>query len=60
MSDTVEVGLLSGRTATVTAALDEEVGALKLRAQTALGMGDLFTCITATRRLLPSVRMDPS
>ena len=47
MSDTVEVGLLSGRTATVTAALDEEVGALKLRAQTALGMGDLWTQVEA-------------
>ncbi|OLQ02258.1 Poly [ADP-ribose] polymerase 3 [Symbiodinium microadriaticum] len=36
---TVEVGLLSGKTATVEAAVDEEVEALRLRAQTALGVG---------------------
>ncbi|OLP97890.1 Ankyrin repeat and KH domain-containing protein mask [Symbiodinium microadriaticum] len=39
MSITVDVGLLSGKTATVKAALDEEVGALKRRAQIALGVG---------------------
>ena len=39
MSITVEVGLLSGNTATVKAGLDEEVGALKRRAQIALGVG---------------------
>ena len=39
MSVTVEVGLLSGKATTVEAALDEEVGTLKLRAQTALGVG---------------------
>ena len=39
MSVAVEVGLLSGKTATVEAALDEEVEALRLRAQTALGVG---------------------
>ena len=39
MSITVEVGLLSGKTATVKAGLDEEVGALKCRAQIALGVG---------------------
>ena len=38
MSITVEVGLLSGRTATVKAGLDEEVDALKCRAETALGV----------------------
>ena len=37
MSITVEVGLLSGKTVTVKADLDEEVGTLKRRAQTALG-----------------------
>ena len=35
---TVEVGLLSGRTAAIHAGLDEEVETLKLRAQTALGV----------------------
>ena len=39
MSIAVDVGLLSGRTATVKAGLDEEVGALKRRAQIALGVG---------------------
>ena len=39
MSITVEVGLLSGKTVTVKADLDEEVGTLKRRAQTALGVG---------------------
>ncbi|CAE7470270.1 mask, partial [Symbiodinium sp. KB8] len=39
MSITVDVGLLSGKTATVKAGLDEEVGALKRRAQIALGVG---------------------
>ena len=39
MSITVDVGLLSGKTATVKAGLDEEVGALKRRAQIALGIG---------------------
>ena len=39
MSITVSVGLLSGKTATVEAALDEEVGALKRQAQLALGVG---------------------
>ena len=37
---TLTVGLLSGKTATVTASSDEEVGALKRRAQTALGVGN--------------------
>ena len=37
MAIAVAVGLLSGRTATVKAGLDEEVGTLKRRAQTALG-----------------------
>ena len=39
MSITVDVGLLSGKTATVKAGLDEEVGALKRRAHIALGVG---------------------
>ena len=39
MSIAVAVGLLSGKTATVNADLCEEVGALKRRAQTALGVG---------------------
>ena len=39
MAIAVAVGLLSGRTATVKAGLDEEVGTLKRRAQTALGVG---------------------
>ena len=39
MSILVEVGLLSGRTATVKAYLEEEVRSLCLRAQTSLGVG---------------------
>ncbi|CAE7435911.1 HERC2 [Symbiodinium sp. KB8] len=39
MSVTVEVGLLSGKTATVQAGLDETVETLKRRAQMALGVG---------------------
>ena len=39
MSITVDVGLLSGKTVTVKAGLDEDVGALKRRAQIALGSG---------------------
>ena len=39
MSITVEVGLLSGKSVTVEAGLDEEVGTLKRRAQIALGVG---------------------
>ena len=39
MSIHAEVGLISGRKATVQAALDETVGALKRRAQVALGVG---------------------
>ena len=39
MSIHVEVGLISGRKATVQAALDETVGTLKRRAQVALGVG---------------------
>ena len=39
MSVTVEVGLLSGRTAAVKAGLNGSVGTLKHRAQTALGVG---------------------
>ena len=39
MSIAVEVGLLSGKTATVEAGLDEQVATLKLRVQTALGVG---------------------
>ena len=39
MSITVDGGLLSGKTATVKADLDEEVGALKRRAQIAQGVG---------------------
>ena len=39
MSITVEVGLLSGKSVTVEADLDEEVGTLKRRAQHALGVG---------------------
>ena len=35
MSVTVTLGLLSGKTATITAALDEEVGTVKRRAETA-------------------------
>ena len=35
MSITVTVGLLSGKTAVIAAALDEEVGAVKRRAETA-------------------------
>ena len=38
-SITVDVGLLSGRTTAVKADLNEEVGTLKLAAQTALGIG---------------------
>ena len=39
MSISVEVRLLSGRTATVQAGLDEDIATLKLRAQTVLGVG---------------------
>ena len=39
MSITVEVRLLSGKTATVQAGLEEKVEALKFRSQTALGIG---------------------
>ncbi|CAE7947454.1 unnamed protein product [Symbiodinium sp. KB8] len=39
MSITVEVGLLSGKTATVQVGFEEKVEALKLRAQTALAVG---------------------
>ena len=39
MSITVEVGLLSGKTACVRAGVDEDVATLKRRAQTALGVG---------------------
>ena len=39
MSIEVTVGLLSGKTATVTADLDEEVATLKRRAENALGVG---------------------
>ena len=39
MSIHVEVGLISGRKATVQAALDETVGTLKRRAEAALGVG---------------------
>ena len=39
MSITATVGLLSGKTATVKAGLDEEVGTLKRQAETALGVG---------------------
>ena len=39
MSIDVKVGLISGRKASVQAALDETVGALKRRAQVALGVG---------------------
>ena len=40
MSINVEVQLLSGKTAVLEAELDEVVGAFKLRAQTALGVGN--------------------
>ena len=39
MSIAVEVGLLSGKTASVRAGLEENVAALKRRAETALGVG---------------------
>ena len=39
MSITVEVGLLSDKTATLIAGLDEAVAALKFRAQIALQVG---------------------
>ena len=39
MSIAVDVGLLSGRTVSVEAGLDESVATLKLRAQTALAVG---------------------
>ena len=39
MSISVEVRLLSGKTAAVKASLDEQVASLGLRAQTALGVG---------------------
>ena len=39
MSITVEVSLISGKTATVEAGLDETVETLTQRAQTALGVG---------------------
>ena len=39
MLDTLEVGLLSGKTATVKASLDDTVGTFKRRAQIALGVG---------------------
>ncbi|OLQ14771.1 putative E3 ubiquitin-protein ligase HERC1 [Symbiodinium microadriaticum] len=39
MSIPLEVGLLSGKTATVEAGLDEDVQSLKLRAEIALGVG---------------------
>ena len=40
MSIALEVGLLSGKTVTVTADLEEDIGTLKFRAQTALGVGN--------------------
>ena len=39
MSITVEIGLLSGKTVTVQADLDETVASFNLRAQTALAVG---------------------
>ena len=39
MSITVQVGLLSGKAATVTASFHEDVETLSCRAQTALGVG---------------------
>eukprot|EP00439_Symbiodinium_sp_Y106_P048542 s899_g6.t1 len=39
MSITVSVGMISGKTATVQVELDEEVNTLRLRAQSALGIG---------------------
>ena len=39
MSISVQVGLLSDRTSSVTAGFDEDVGTLMCRAQTALGVG---------------------
>ena len=39
MSITVEVGLLSGKTATVQARWEEDVKTLRLRAQSSLGVG---------------------
>ena len=39
MSVTVEVGLLSGKTATLQAGCDESVATLKCRAEAALGVG---------------------
>ena len=39
MSITVSVGLLSGKTATLKAAFDEDVGTLKRKAQLAFGVG---------------------
>ena len=49
MSIVVDVGLISGNTVSVEAGLDESVGLLKLRAQTALAVGK--------RRLLHSSRL---
>ena len=42
MSITVEIGLLSGKTVTVQADLDETVASFNLRAQTALAVGLSF------------------
>ena len=51
MCKMLEVGLLSGKTATVNAALDERVETFMLRARTALGAGKGFLVDTSGRVL---------
>ena len=51
MSMTVEVGLLSGKTATVRAGLDEQVATLKARAQSTLSVGEGQLLDSSGRRL---------
>ena len=62
MSIAVEVGLLSGKTATVNVALDEEVKSLILQAQGALGVGtgrlvDSSGCILDASALIKDSKM---
>ena len=54
MSIVLEVGLLSGKTATVKTGLNEDVHTLMLRAQTALGVGKGVLVDAAGRFLVAS------
>ena len=60
MSVAVEVGLLSGKTATVEASFDENVGAFKARAEIALGVGTGRLMNSSGRFLDPCALMKDS